>query len=150
MKIDEGMTKEDLKLSKITSEYGYKIYKNAKERFPEDTDEDFSKIMNSLESSLIYFMGNECNPEMIDNLCEIICESLRKNSKRVKDHAMEKYKEDKYLFSKELRERMSKFGDRDVSDCLRDRSFYDALLDHAGYTEKEKDKVWNEINKKSK
>lgn len=138
----KDVPEELLQLAEITSKYGYEIYQKAKEDFENDID----KIMNSLESSLIYFIGNEVHKDDMESLCESICQSLKNNISRLK-----KYKdtEDKqYLFSQELKDRMSKFGDRPIEDCLADPNFYDSLLDYAGLTQEEKDKIWEKIKDK--
>lgn len=141
MKLND-IPEEQLQLAEITSKYGYEIYQKAKEDFENDID----KMMNSLESSLIYFIGNEIHKDDMESLCEIICQSLKNNVSRLKKHKDSEDKE--YLFSQELRDRMSKFGDRPLEYCLSDPNFYDSLLDHAGLTQKEKDKIWDKIKDK--
>ncbi len=54
---------------------------------------------------------------------------------------------DDFLFSKALRERMSKFGDMDVGEALRNPDFFDALLDHAGFNQKEKNDLWEKVGR---
>ena len=135
MKLND-IPEEQLQLAEITSKYGYEIYQKAKEDFENDID----KMMNSLESSLIYFIGNEVHKEDMESLCESICQSLKNNVSRLKNHKENEEKE--YLFSEDLRDRMSKFGDRPIEDCLADPNFYDSLLDHAGLTQEERDDIW--------
>ena len=141
MKLND-IPEEQLQLAEITSKYGYEIYEKAKEYFEDDID----KIMNSLESSLIYFIGNEVHKDDMESLCESICQSLKNNVSRLKKHKDSEDKE--YLFSQDLRDRMSKFGDRPIEDCLADPNFCDSLLDHAGLTQEEKDKIWDKIKDK--
>lgn len=54
---------------------------------------------------------------------------------------------DNFLFSKELRDRMAKFGDMDVSEALSNPDFFDALLDHAGMDQKEKNALWEKVDR---
>lgn len=47
------------------------------------------------------------------------------------------------LFSKELRDRMEKFGDMDVVEALKNPGFWKELCDHAGMTEEEFENIRN-------
>jgi hypothetical protein len=52
-----------------------------------------------------------------------------------------------FLFSKELRDRMSKFNDVDVREAITRADFYDALLDHAGMNQQEKNDLWEKVGR---
>ena len=54
---------------------------------------------------------------------------------------------DDFLFSKELRDRMEKFKDMDVGEAIASSVFYEALLDHAGLTQKEKNDLWEKVGR---
>jgi hypothetical protein len=103
--------------------------------------------MNSLESSIIYFIANEVADEYIDAICDEICKSLKKNSERIKKHKNMNEKEKDFLFSKELRDRMKGFGGMDVREAITRPDFYEALLDHAGLNQKEKNDVWEQVGR---
>ena len=53
--------------------------------------------------------------------------------------------DEEYLFSEELRKRMSKFGDMDINECLSNPDFYKELLDHAGISKEEQKKLWEKV-----
>jgi hypothetical protein len=54
---------------------------------------------------------------------------------------------DDFLFSKELRERMAKFGDMDVGEAIQSPAFFEALLDHAGMDQKQKNDLWEKVGR---
>lgn len=53
--------------------------------------------------------------------------------------------EKQYIFSNELRKRMSKFGDRPIDECLKSRDFWTELAFHGGIT---KEKLQEIMDKK--
>lgn len=73
---------EQLQLAEIISKYGYEIYQKAKEDFKNDLD----KIMNSLEISLVYFIVNEVDKVDMEELGEIICQSIKNTVSRFKKY----------------------------------------------------------------
>ncbi len=54
---------------------------------------------------------------------------------------------DTFLFSKDLREKMSKFGNMDVREALKSPAFFDELLDHAGMDTKAKNALWEKVGR---
>lgn len=64
-------------------------------------------------------------------------EALKKAFQCMKDNP----NEDGKLFSKELRERMSKFGDMDVTDSLKNKDFWKEMCAHAGMSEEEFERI---------
>ena len=141
--------KEKMKMAEITSKWGYLLYQKTAKKFPKDTDEDFSKIVSSLEAAFTYLMANEVMEDKLDFFVNSVYEHLKLSVQRIKNYkSLPKEKEEKeYLFSEELRNRMSKFNGSSVQDCLKDPSFFDELLNHAGMTEDQKKKLWTDIGR---
>lgn len=52
-----------------------------------------------------------------------------------------------FLFSEELRERMKKFGKMDVSDAIKNPNFYEALLEHCGLDNTQKNEFWEKVGR---
>lgn len=147
------MDKKDLEFAQEVSEKGYKIYENLRAQYKEDTDEDFGKIHNCIESALVYFIINEIPEECYESYCNSFFEHLKKQLEEYKEHKKEQENkteknDDDYIFSKSLRDAMSKFNDVPAREAITMPSFYDALLDHAGLSKEEKKNIWTAVGRK--
>ena len=56
-------------------------------------------------------------------------------------------KEEDYLFSKDLRDALWKFKDLKAKECMSSPAFLNALLEHAGLSEKEKKDLWKDVGR---
>lgn len=52
-----------------------------------------------------------------------------------------------FLFSKELRDRMDKFGDMDVKDAITSPDFFNELMLHAGMNLNEIKDMWKKVGR---
>lgn len=77
--------------------------------------------------------------KQLDNIYNDNEEALVTAIKQMKDNP----NEDGMLFSKDLRDRISKFGDMDVTDALKNPDFWKELCAHAGMSEEEIERITN-------
>ena len=56
-------------------------------------------------------------------------------------------KEEDFFFSKELRENLKDFKDLTAKEALASPAFFNALLGHAGLSEKEKKQLWEKVGR---
>lgn len=52
-----------------------------------------------------------------------------------------------FIFSKDLRKKMSEFENMNCKEALSCPEFFNALFDHAGMSEKEKNDLWDNIGR---
>lgn len=55
--------------------------------------------------------------------------------------------EEEYIFSKELREKMEKFGEMDVSEALASPDFFEAIMEHAGIDREKRNAIWKKVGR---
>lgn len=68
-------------------------------------------------------------------------ETMKKRTLSEKKRFQKEQKEEKHLFSKELRDRMEKFGSMSVEEALSSKEFLRELASHGGMTEEEMDNL---------
>lgn len=54
---------------------------------------------------------------------------------------------DDFIFSKSLRDKLSKFGHMTPKECMESPDFLNALLDGAGMDKKKKNDLWSSIGR---
>ena len=56
-------------------------------------------------------------------------------------------KDENYIFSKELRETMAKFGEMEVKDALASPDFFIELMNHSGFTIEEAKEIFIKVGR---
>ncbi len=77
---------DQLKMAEIVSQCGNEIYQQIKKKFPTDSFDDINMRMNSLESAIFYFVGNEVSNSHIEEVINSICDNLKSNAEKIKKH----------------------------------------------------------------
>lgn len=113
--------------------------------------DQFMGMQRQLWKTMAEFEKNESDEiekekeEFLSGCLDDLNEKMPDVMKMVSEKARERG--DGFLFSPELREGLSKFGDMDVSGALGNRDFLDALLDHAGMDQKDKNELWEKVDR---